>query len=97
LIAGGIGLLIPNVRYWAALLSGIMIGGWFLLLHIPRFANNINDASDRTGLCESFTFAGILFILAGIFSKRYALKSSLNYQARFAETLFRQGLGSHNL
>ena len=77
LIAGGIGLLIPNVRYWAALLSGIMIGGWFLLLHIPRFANNINDASDRTGLCESFTFAGILFILAGIFSKRYALKSSL--------------------
>ena len=47
---------------------GIMIGGWFLLLHIPRFANNINDASDRTGLCESFTFAGILFILAAIFS-----------------------------
>jgi len=69
LIAGGIGLLIPKIRYWAALLSGIMISGWFLLLHIPRFINNINDASDRMGLCESFTFAGILFILATIFSK----------------------------
>ena len=68
LIAGGIGLLIPKTRYWAALLTGIMISGWFLLLHIPRFANNTSDASDRMGLCESFAFAGILFILAAIFS-----------------------------
>jgi uncharacterized membrane protein len=75
LIAGGIGLLIPKIRYWAALLSGIMIGGWFLLLHIPRFVNNINDASDRTGLCESFTFAGILFTLATIFSNDHLRKS----------------------
>jgi uncharacterized membrane protein len=66
LIAGGIGLLIPPVRKWAALLSGIMITGWFILLHIPRFVTNINDASDRMGLCESFTFAGICFVLAGM-------------------------------
>jgi uncharacterized membrane protein len=77
LIAGGIGLLIPKIRYWAALLSAIMISGWFLLLHIPRFANNINDASDRTGLCESFTFAGILFTLAAICSNNNLPKSSL--------------------
>ena len=68
LIAGGVGLLIPKTRYWAALLTGIMISGWFLLLHIPRFVNNTSDASDRMGLCESFAFAGILFILAAIFS-----------------------------
>jgi uncharacterized membrane protein len=68
LIAGGIGILIPKTARPAALLSGIMIGGWFILLHIPRFINNVKDAGDRMGLLESFTFAGIFFVLAGIFS-----------------------------
>lgn len=66
LIAGGIGILIPGTRRLAALLSGIMVMGWFLLLHIPRFLSNVHDASDRMGLCESFAFAGIFFVLAGI-------------------------------
>jgi uncharacterized membrane protein YphA (DoxX/SURF4 family) len=68
LIAGGIGILIPGTRRLAALLSGIMVMGWFLLLHIPRFFSNVNDASDRMGLCESFAFAGIFFVLTGISS-----------------------------
>jgi uncharacterized membrane protein YphA (DoxX/SURF4 family) len=66
LLAGGVGLLIPQTRRAAALLSGIMVMGWFLLLHIPRFVSNMNDASDRMGLCESFTIVGIFFVLAGI-------------------------------
>ncbi len=66
LFAGGVGLLIPRARRAAALLSGCMVLGWFLLLHIPRFIANTNDISDRMGLCESFTFAGIFFVLAGI-------------------------------
>ena len=66
LFAGGVGLLIPRTRRPAALLSGFMVLGWFLLLHIPRFFANINDASDRMGLCESFTLVGIFFVLAGI-------------------------------
>ncbi len=66
LIAGGIGILIPRTRRLAAFLSGIMIGGWFVLLHIPRFLMNTSDASDRMGLFESFTFVGICFVLAGI-------------------------------
>lgn len=66
LFAGGVGLLIPQTRRPASLLSGCMVLGWFLLLHIPRFIANINDASDRMGLCESFTFVGIFFALAGI-------------------------------
>jgi len=70
LLAGGIGILIPFVRKWAALLSGIMIAGWFILLHIPRFIANTGDVSDRMGLCESFTFAGIFFVLAGMFSPK---------------------------
>jgi uncharacterized membrane protein len=67
LFAGGLGLLIPQTRRLAALLSGIMVLGWFLLLHIPRFIANTNDASDRMGLCESFTLVGIFFVLAGMF------------------------------
>ena len=70
LIAGGTGLLIPQARKWAALLSGVMVLGWFILLHIPRFLSNVNDASDRMGLFESFTFAGIFFVLAGVFQKK---------------------------
>jgi len=70
LIAGGIGLLIPATRYWAALMSGIMVLGWFLLLHIPRTLANINDASDRMGLCESFAFVGMFFVAAGMFKKK---------------------------
>jgi uncharacterized membrane protein YphA (DoxX/SURF4 family) len=66
LFAGGVGLLISQTRRPAALLSGFMVLGWFLLLHIPRFIANTNDASDRMGLCESFTFVGIFFVLAGI-------------------------------
>jgi uncharacterized membrane protein len=70
LLAGGAGLLIPPTRRLAALLSGIMVAGWFLLLHIPRFIANTHDVSDRMGLFESFTFVGIFFVLAGILSKK---------------------------
>ncbi len=73
LFAGGAGLLIPFTRKWAALLSGIMLTGWFILLHIPRFVANVHDASDRMGLCESFTFAGICFVLAAMSGKEYKL------------------------
>lgn len=68
LLAGGAGLLIPQTRRWAALLSGIMIAGWFILLHLPRFIADTSNVSDRMGLCESFTFIGIFFALAGMFS-----------------------------
>ena len=67
LIAGGVGIQIYPFRKIAALLTGIMIAGWFLLLHIPRFFTNINDPSDQMGLCESFAFAGIMFVLYGLF------------------------------
>ena len=66
LIAGGIGIVIPATRRPAAMLSGFMVLGWFLLLHIPRFIANTKDASDRLGLCESFIFVGIFFVLSAI-------------------------------
>lgn len=70
LFLGGIGLLIPQTAKWASLLSGIMVMGWFVLLHIPRFIADTSNASDRMGLCESFTFAGIFFALAGLLSEK---------------------------
>jgi uncharacterized membrane protein len=70
LFAGGVGILIPRTRRLAALLSGIMVLGWFLLLHIPRFIANPSDPSDRLGLCESFTFVGEFFVLAVLFRKQ---------------------------
>ena len=69
LIAGGIGILIPQIRRLAALLSGIMVFGWFVLLHIPRFIMDTTNASDRMGLGESLAFSGIFFVLATLFSK----------------------------
>lgn len=70
LIAGGVSLLLPPIRFWAALLSGSMIFCWFLLLHIPRFLADMNAVSDRLGLGESLVFAGILFVLAGMNKKK---------------------------
>ncbi|MEP7141582.1 MAG: hypothetical protein ABI707_01870 [Ferruginibacter sp.] len=70
LLAGGVGILMPSINKWAALLSGIMIAGWFIMLHIPRFIANTNDAGDRMGLCESFALAGIFFVLAAMFSRK---------------------------
>lgn len=70
LLAGGAGILIPRTRRLAALLSGIMVLGWFLLLHIPRFVTNPTDPSDRLGLFESFTFVGEFFMLAAWFKKQ---------------------------
>src|SRR5436190_4303571 len=67
LIAGGIGIQIYPLRKIAALLVGIMIAGWFLLLHIPRLFTNIKDTGDQMGLCESFAFAGIMFVLYDLF------------------------------
>jgi uncharacterized membrane protein len=67
LIAGGAGILIPVIRKWAALLSGIMLTGWFLLLHLPKFFADVNNKGERMGVFESLTLAGVFFVAAFIF------------------------------
>jgi hypothetical protein len=54
----------------AALLVGMMIAGWFLLLHIPRFFANVKDPSDQMGLCEIICFCGIMFVLYDLFKTK---------------------------
>ncbi len=73
LALGGIGLLIPKIQRPAALLSGIQITGWFLLLHIPR-AFNLGD-STWIGVGESFALAGICFMMYGLLDKKTNTRS----------------------
>ncbi len=60
LILGGIGLLIPQTQKVAALLSGIQLFGWFLLLHLPRAVTLQGD--EWIGVGESLAVAGICFM-----------------------------------
>jgi uncharacterized membrane protein YphA (DoxX/SURF4 family) len=70
LIAAGLGIIIKQTRKWAAALAGLMILLWFFLLHIPRVSAAPNDYGEWMGVCESFSFSGILFVLAGISSQK---------------------------
>lgn len=65
LIAGGIGLLIPKTQKLAALLSGVQVAAWFILLHIPRAVTLGGD--EWIGVGESLAVAGICFMLHSTF------------------------------
>jgi uncharacterized membrane protein YphA (DoxX/SURF4 family) len=65
LVAGGVGLVIGPFRRLASLMCGIMILGWFFLLHIPRMLAAPSDFIEWFGVLESFGFAGIFFVMNG--------------------------------
>ncbi len=64
LVAGGIGLLIPATRWWAAVLSGVMIFLWVVLLHVPRSVE-MKNAFELAGVFEALAVAGICWLMAG--------------------------------
>jgi uncharacterized membrane protein len=70
LVAGGIGLLIVPVQRLAAIMCGVMILGWFFLLHIPRMLAAPSDLMEWFGVLESFGFVGIFFVLAHVFTSQ---------------------------
>jgi uncharacterized membrane protein len=70
LMAGGVGLIFKQTRRWAAALSGLMIFLWFVLLHLPRAFATPDVYDEWMGVCESLTFSGILFLLAGLDSNK---------------------------
>src|SRR6478736_7661825 len=61
LLAGGIGLLIPQTQKYAALLSGIQIAGWFILLNMPRALTISGD--EWIGVGESLAVSGICLMI----------------------------------
>lgn len=64
LFSAGVGLLLKKTVYWAALLSGIMIFTWMIILHFPRAIASPHDTNEWLGCIETMAFSGILFVLA---------------------------------
>lgn len=64
LIAGGVGILVPKTARLAALMSGIMILLWVVLLHIPRALADLHNAGETSGVFEALALSGVAFVLA---------------------------------
>ncbi len=67
LVLGGVGRLIPPTRKLAALLSGIQIAGWFILLHVPRALTMGGD--EWIGVGESLAVSGICFMIYSVLKR----------------------------
>lgn len=66
LIAGGVGLFIPQTARLAALLSGLMVFSWFWVVHLPRLSVSV---SDNIAIFEALAVSGIGLVLAGYLSR----------------------------
>jgi uncharacterized membrane protein len=64
LIAGGIGIFLPKTRRLAALMAGIMMFLWVVLLHIPRALADPGNGGESSGVFEALALSGVAFILA---------------------------------
>lgn len=64
LIAGGVGIIVPITARLAALLSGIMIFLWVLVLHIPRAATAPHDSNETTAVFEALAMSAAAFLIA---------------------------------
>jgi uncharacterized membrane protein len=74
LIAGGAGLVMPWTARWAAALSGLMIGLWVVILHVPRALTAAagQGRNEWTAVFEALAISGIAFVLAGTLQERTA-------------------------
>jgi uncharacterized membrane protein len=70
LIAGGLGLLVPRTRALAASLSGLMIFLWVFLVHIPRAAADLKNASEMSGVFEALALSGVALLVAKLDADR---------------------------
>jgi uncharacterized membrane protein len=67
LIASGLGILLNIQRRLAALLLGIMLFLWVIMLHIPRavVALPADHGNEWASVFEALAFSGMAFLLAG--------------------------------
>lgn len=63
LLVGGAGVLLPKTRPPAALLVGVMILLWVLLLHIPRSVT-MRSAFELAGVFEALALTGVAWLVA---------------------------------
>jgi hypothetical protein len=77
LILASIGLWVPKLRRLDARLSAVMIFGWFLLLHIPRFLSHPSEKTELMGVVESLMIAALMMIVSVNFSTKEVLAPDL--------------------
>jgi uncharacterized membrane protein len=78
LIASGVAMIVSVQARVAALMLGIMIFLWFIMLHIPRAIADphTGNGNEWTSVCEALAFSGIAFMLAALpASNRFAISS----------------------
>jgi len=68
LIAGGLGIVVKRVARLAALLVGVMIFLWVLMLHISRAIADpyTNVGNEWASVFEALAFSGMAFMLAAM-------------------------------
>jgi uncharacterized membrane protein YphA (DoxX/SURF4 family) len=79
LIASGVAMIANVQARLAALMLGIMILLWFIMLHLPRAIADPHsgNGNEWTSVCEALAFSGIAFVLAALpASNRFAISSS---------------------
>jgi uncharacterized membrane protein len=67
LIAGGLGMFVPQTAALAALLSGLMVFSWFWIVHLPR---TFLGVSDSIAVFEALAVSGIALVLSGHLTAR---------------------------
>jgi uncharacterized membrane protein len=75
LIAGGVGILLPQTTRLAASLSAVMIFLWVLLLHIPRALAGPNHANETAGIFEALAISGVALLVAGTHGVTFRTRS----------------------
>jgi uncharacterized membrane protein len=79
LIASGVAMIVNIQARLAALMLGIMIFLWFLMLHIPRAIADphTGNGNEWTSVFEALAFSGIAFMLAALpASNRFSISRS---------------------
>ncbi len=63
LVAGGLGLMLPNTTRLAGRLSGVMIFSWVFLVHIPR-AIRMQNSNEMVAVFEALAMSAIAWLAA---------------------------------
>jgi uncharacterized membrane protein len=64
LVAGGLGILVPQTARLAALLTGAMVFLWVFMVHLPRALADTSKVLETAGVFEALTLSGVALVLA---------------------------------
>ena len=72
LIGSGIGIILKKTRRTVALLTGIMLLLWLILLHIPRAVADphMDKGNEVTSVFEALAYSGVAVVLAATNNKK---------------------------